>query len=89
MFEFVGSWGKYTSYHSLIGVFEIIDIPNTSQHNISTIKLSSDHTVRGFKMLWKRPISMFELCRPRIDADSFSEGMNESINFHMFHFPEE
>ncbi len=51
MFESVGSGGKYTSYHSLIGVFEIIDIPNTSQHNISTIKLSSDHTVRGFKIL--------------------------------------
>lgn len=56
-----------------LGVLKIIDIPNTSQHNISSVRISSDHTARSFYSLWRGAIWMLELCRPTIDVNSFSE----------------
>lgn len=47
------SGGKYRSSQSLVGALEIIEVSNTSQHNISTIKIASAHIVR-VSVCWDR-----------------------------------
>lgn len=62
--------------------FGIIDIPNTSQRSISSIRVSSDHTARGF-CCDRKWCGCLNCANPENDANLISEGMNESIKCHM------